>query len=600
MISAAVVAAAVGFVPATAQAAVPTADPGRATTATFPAHEAGSATYAPGQGASGQGASGQGASGQGASATYASTKDASAQDASARKAAEEAAAKEVAAKVAATKAELGVPRATAEAGASARAQQSEYFEVGMGTTTSYAHSIGLATSVSTDLTNSYVRFDVDWGDGITGEDFGKAEAFVYFKHKYAEVGAHKITITATDLLTKVTSTTTKDIVVDGSEFTPHAPTRLLDTRDGTGTGTGTSAGRPVAPYGTARVKVVGTAGIPAGVTAVALNLTATNTSAGGHIIAYASGKEQPTTSNVNFAAGQTVPNLAIVPVGEDGYVELANRSVGSVDLIADVTGYFTRSAAGGYTSVKPSRLVDTREGLGTAKGQAAAQSTFGIQIAGQGGLPAKGVTAVALNVTVTDPKGSGHLTVFPSGQQAPSTSSVNFTAGQTVANAVIVPVGPDGRINVRNGAWSPTDVIVDVTGYYSADGKAAYLPVEPRRTYDSRTSAWPLAGQEYHYETLWTSGMALEALVLNTTVTNPQGSGHLSVAPDPNTLDDYIAGKAVRPTPPDSSVLNWTKDATVANLVQASTGTTNVVDFWNRGWQSTDLIVDLYGMYERN
>ncbi|MFF4099119.1 PKD domain-containing protein [Streptomyces sp. NPDC001903] len=563
MISAAVVAAAVGFVPVTAQAAGPSAGTGRAATAASPA------------------------------AAAASAQDTSAQDASAQKAAKEAAAEDVAAKLAAAKAPAGAPRAAA------RAQRSEYFEVGMGTSTSYAHTVGLATSVATDLANSHVRYDVDWGDGTKDDESGPAAELVYVKHRYAEVGSHKITITATDIVTKLTSTTTKDVVVDGSEFTPHAPTRLLDTRDGTGTGT--SAGRPVAPYATTRVKVAGNAGIPAGVTAVALNLTATNTSAGGHVIAYASGKQQPTTSNVNFAAGQTVPNLAVVPVGEDGYVELANRSEGSVDLIADVTGYFTRSAAGGYTSVKPSRLVDTRQGLGTAAaGQVAGQATFGVQIAGQGGLPAKGVTAVALNVTVTGPKDAGHLTVFPSDQQAPSTSSVNFAAGQTVANSVIVPVGPDGRINVRNGAWSPADVIVDVTGYYSADGKAAYLPMEPQRMYDSRTSRLPLDGQSYHHESVWTSGRALEALVLNTTVTNPRGSGHLSVAPDPNTLQDYIDGKAVRPTPPDSSVLNWTKDATVANLVQVSTGSTGVVDFWNRGWEQTDLIVDLYGMYDRN
>ncbi|MFI8261120.1 hypothetical protein [Streptomyces sp. NPDC085665] len=223
-----------------------------------------------------------------------------------------------------------------------------------------------------------------------------------------------------------------------------------------------------------------------------------------------------------------------------------------------------------------------------------------MRIAGEGGLPAKGVTAVALNITVTGPKDSGHLTVFPGDQQAPSTSSVNFAAGQTVANSVIVPVGPDGRINVRNGSRSPADVIVDVTGYYGADGKAAYLPMESQRMYDSRTSGLPLAGQAYHHESVRTSGRALEALVLNTTVTNPPGSGHLSVAPDPNTLTDYIDGKAVRPTPSDSSVLNWTKDATVANLVQAGTGGTGVVDFWNRGWEQTDLIVDLYGTYDRN
>ncbi|MEV6735134.1 hypothetical protein [Streptomyces sp. NPDC051364] len=61
-----------------------------------------------------------------------------------------------------------------------------------------------------------------------------------------------------------------------------------------------------------------------------------------------------------------------------------------------------------------------------------------------------------------------------------------------------------------------------------------------------------------------------------------------------------LAGKYVRPTPPDSSVLNWTRSATVANLVQASTGSTGVVDFWNRGRQPTDLIADLFGMCDKN
>ncbi|MGW6407716.1 hypothetical protein ACWF95_11145 [Streptomyces vinaceus] len=560
MISAAVAAAAVGFVPVTAQAAGPSADPGRAATATSPAPAAGSA------------------------------KDATAKDAAAKS----AAVKDLAAKQAKAKAD-----ATAGSAASARsAQQGEYFDVFMGAVNSNAHSVGLATSASTDFTNSFVAYDIDWGDGTVDREYGMAGNNVYVDHRYAEVGTHRITITATDTYHKVSATTTEDIVLNGSEFTPHTPTRLLDTRDGTGTGT--SAGRPLAPYTTTRVKIAGNGGIPTGVTAVALNITATNTSAGGHVIAYASGTKQPATSNVNFVAGQTVPNLAIVPVGEDGYVELANRSEGTVDLIADVTGYFARSAASGYTSVKPSRLVDTRAGLGAAAGQVAGRTTFGVQVAGQGGLPAAGVTAVALNITATGPKGSGHLTAFPSGQQAPSTSSVNFTAGQTVANAVIVPVGPDGKINIRNGAWDPADVIVDVTGYYSADGKAAYLPMEPERRFDSRTGTWPLAGQDYHYETMWTSGRALEAVVLNLTVTNTQGSGHLAVAPDPSSLDDRIAGKAVRPTPPDSSVLNWTKGATVSNLVQASTGTSGVVDIWNRGWEPTDLIVDIFGTYEKN
>ncbi|MFF2046081.1 hypothetical protein ACFVVX_37230 [Kitasatospora sp. NPDC058170] len=560
MISAAAVAAVVGFVPATAQAASPSAGPGRTASTTAPADGAG------------QGAPSAGAAAQ------------TAEDAAAEKAAREAVAKDIAA----GNAEAAEAKAGARATAPGAAAEQPYFQVFTGESNRNAHGMGMAVGVSTDLTQGVVSYKVDWGDGSTSEEFGTLKEVVFLDHTFAGVGSHRITVTATELLEKLTAVTVTEVVLDGTEFTPHSPTRLLDTRDGTGA----PAAGAVAPYATTRVKVAGNGDIPAGVTAVALNITATNTTVDGHVIAYASGTKQPTTSNVNFAAGQTVPTLAIVPVGADGYVELANRSGGPADLIADVTGYFTKSAANGYASVKPSRIADTREGRGTARGQAAGQSTFALQVAGQGGLPAQGVAAVALNVTVTDPKGPGHLTVFPSGEQPSATSNLNFTAGQTVANAVIVPVGPDGRISIRNGAWDPADVIVDVTGYYSADGKAAYLPEEPQRRYDSRP--WgPISGRNYVREGVWTSGRALEAVVLNTTVTNPQGSGHLAVAPDPTN------GGGVRPTPPDSSVLNWTKGATVSNLVQVDMRNTGYLDIWNLGWEPTDLIVDLVGSYDR-
>ncbi|MDQ0305648.1 hypothetical protein J2S46_000204 [Kitasatospora herbaricolor] len=570
MISAAVVAAVVGFIPATAQAAGPSTAPGTGASATTPA------------------------AGAGKGAPSAGTSARSAEDTAAEKAARDAVAKDIAAgNAAAAKAKEGArsaaPDASATSGPPAGSAEQPYFQVSTGRSNRNAHGMGMAVGVSTDLTQGVVTYQVDWGDGSTSSDVGLLSEVRFLNHTFAEVGSHKVTVTATEAISKLTALTVFEQVVDGSEFTPYSPTRLLDTRDGTGA----PAAGAVAPYATARVKIAGNGDIPAGVTSVALNITATNTAVDGHVIAYASGSKQPTTSNVNFTAGQTVPTLAIVPVGADGYVELANRSGSPVDLLADVTGWFSRSAANGYTSVKPSRIGDTREGRGTAQGQVAGQSSFALQVAGQGGLPAQGVAAVALNVTVTDPKGPGHLTVSPSGLQPSATSNLNFTTGQTVANAVIVPVGPDGRISVRNGAWGAADVIVDVTGYYSADGKAAYLPEEPRRLYDSRP--WgPLSGRNFNREGVWTSGRALEALVLNTTVTNPQGSGHLAVAPEPGNLG------GARPTPPDSSVLNWTKGATVSNLVQADFRNVEYVDIWNLGWEPTDLIVDLVGMYDRS
>ncbi|MEF2525482.1 MULTISPECIES: hypothetical protein [Streptomyces] len=86
---------------------------------------------------------------------------------------------------------------------------------------------------------------------------------------------------------------------------------------------------------------------------------------------------------------------------------------------------------------------------------------------------------------------------------------------------------------------------------------------------------------------------------MNATVTNTGGSGHLSIAPDPNTQQQYDKGTATTPHPPQSSNLNWTKGATVSNLAQTGTGPDGIVDFWNRSWEPVDVVVDLFGIYDR-
>ncbi|MGW2039940.1 PKD domain-containing protein [Streptomyces virginiae] len=549
MISAAVVAAVIGFVPTAAQAA------------DQPAERRGSA--------------------------------AAAMDAVTAAAAKSAVFHSPAERTVRTSGKAAAPQA-ADAADAAGAKGNAGLAVDLRASATSAHGFSLASQITTTA-GANVKVDIDWGDGKTDTQHVTGAKLLTSKHTFAEVGKHKVTVTLTDQDNNVTATNSVDVQASGSKFTPHAPTRLLDTRSGIG-----GSNRPVSPYGVARVKVGGNSGIPDDATAVALNLTVVSPRSGGHITAYPSGTEQPTTSNVNFVAGQTVPNMTIVPVGADGYVELVNRSYGDVDLLADVTGYFSHSAgAGGYTALEPTRIVDSRAGLGTW-GQVAGQSQFPVQVAGRGAIPSSNVTAVALNVTVTGPRGAGHLTVFPSGQQAPGTSNVNFSANQTIANSVIVPVGPDGQINVRNGAWDPADVVVDVVGYYTPNGGAAYLPVLPTRLHDSREWDWPVEGQDYRWLPLADGKPNNTAYVLNTTVTNTRGSGHLSVAPDPNTWAQYDNDTWKPPTAPNSSNLNWTTGATVPNLVQASTGKTGVIDFWNRGWEPADLVVDMFGVYQQN
>lgn len=454
-----------------------------------------------------------------------------------------------------------------------------------------AYGLYLHLNVTSD--HEQLSTVVTWGDGSSVSLQGYNENLVVPPHTYAKLGTYTITATVTDA-SGHTLTNNVTITTAGSEYTAYGPTRLLDTRDG---------GVPVQPQAAVPLRIAGNGGIPVGVTAVVLNVTVTDAARPGYITAYPDGTARPSTSNVNFTAGQTVPNLVIVPVGRDGNVDLFNGSWGTVDLVADVTGYFTPSMASGYTAVGPVRLVDTRYGTGVAQGQVAGRGSFPVQIAGNNGLPNAGIAAVALNVTVTGAQGAGYLTAYPDGQQPPLASNVNFGPGQTIANSVIVPVGSDGRVGIFNGSYRPTDVVVDVVGYYSADSKSAYVPIAPTRLLDTRSpatgSARPLPNGDYIYMPFG-NGPDVTGFVLNATVTDTQGAGYLTVSPDPNYLAQYNEGSARWPDRPLVSSLNWVPGETVPNLVQATPGPYGIMDFWNSGSGSIDLVVDAFGFYQND
>ncbi|MFF7179576.1 FlgD immunoglobulin-like domain containing protein [Streptomyces sp. NPDC008121] len=246
----------------------------------------------------------------------------------------------------------------------------------------------------------------------------------------------------------------------GSRFEPVTPSRVMDTRDGTGV-----ARAKVGADKTVSLTVAGKGGVPAtGVTAVVLNVTATNPTAGTFVSVHPYGTTRTSASNLNVTAGQTVPNLVVVPV-KDGKVSFYNRN-GSVDLIADVAGYYTDTQAGSlYEPVTPSRVMDTRDGTGVAKAKVGAGETVTLTVAGKGGVPATGVTAVVLNVTATNPTAGTFVSVHPYGTTRTSASNLNVAAGQTVPNLVVVPV-KDGKVSFYNRNGS-VDLIADVQGFHA-------------------------------------------------------------------------------------------------------------------------------------
>jgi hypothetical protein len=119
-------------------------------------------------------------------------------------------------------------------------------------------------------------------------------------------------------------------------YLPHAPTRVLDTRNGTGTGTVAKLG----PGRTLKLQIVGHDGIVTGTSAVALNLTETGATASGYLAAYPDGISRSAASSVNFSTGRTVANMTIMRLGSDGAIEIYNSSSRSVDVIADLIGTY--------------------------------------------------------------------------------------------------------------------------------------------------------------------------------------------------------------------------------------------------------------------
>ncbi|POX57360.1 hypothetical protein C3489_01230 [Streptomyces sp. Ru71] len=244
----------------------------------------------------------------------------------------------------------------------------------------------------------------------------------------------------------------------GSAFRPLTPTRFMDTRTGLGV-----PRAKVGSGGTARLQVTGVKGVPAsGVSAVVMNVTATNASHSTVVTAYPDGTPRPGTSNLNVPAGRTVANLVVVPV-VNGRIALTNN-YGSVDLLGDVVGYYTGGDGQAFTGVEARRLMDTRSGYGIRQGVVGPGRSVTLQVAGTGPVPAK-ISAVVLNVTATGPTTTGYVTVHPSGTSRGTTSNVNFRAGQTVPNQVVVPV-IDGKVTFYNHAGN-VHLIADVEGWFA-------------------------------------------------------------------------------------------------------------------------------------
>ena len=148
----------------------------------------------------------------------------------------------------------------------------------------------------------------------------------------------------------------------------------------------------------------------------------------------------PTTSTLNFPAHDTRANAVTVPLGTGGKLGFTyvGKSGSSAEIVFDVTGYFLPGASGAsYFGVTPSRLLNP-----TVLKTSVAKT---VQVTGVAGIP-DGAIAVTGNLTVVNPASAGYVSVTSVATNAPTTSTLNFPAHDTRANAVTVPLGAGGKL----------------------------------------------------------------------------------------------------------------------------------------------------------
>lgn len=372
-----------------------------------------------------------------------------------------------------------------------------------------------------------------------------------------------------------------------SMMVPLEPARLVDTRtraNGGSTVDGINLGRGAVGQGqTYEVQMSGRGGVgvTGAVAAVALNVTVVSPTASNFLTVYPTGTSRPLASNINFVAGQTIPNMAIVKVGVGGKITVYNEQ-GSTDVVIDVVGWFPTDSE--FTGVAPYRLLDTR----TTQLPLTPGESREFTVTGQGPVPlagtSPGVGTVALNVTVIGPTEANFVSVFPGDSSFGGTSNINFSKGQTIANMVITKVSANGRIRIFNNAGF-THIAVDVVGWFPVQSQ--FRSFAPQRFVDTRISGGPLAPGERREVVMTGQGLVPAAgvgsLALNVTVVGSTASNYLTV---------YPAGAS----PPTASNLNFDAGQTIANMVIVKVGTGGKITLYNNAG-FTPVLVDVVGWF---
>ncbi len=285
-----------------------------------------------------------------------------------------------------------------------------------------------------------------WSD----QDEQPETSVLNFRHPN-DIDGNFVIVPVSDGTFKIHTSETTGIIVDvmgfATVYSAITPSRVADTR--------TTGGTPAGSTITVQT------GLPAGTPVAAVQITVADTGGPGFLTAWSGQGKRPETSVLNYRhAGDVDGNFVIVPLAPDRTFQV--YTLVHAGIIVDLMG-----VPHDYTATKPQRVLDSRQVGGSAAGSIVrVESNLNPM-----------VTAVAVQITVTDTAGPGYLTVWDGAGPVPEVSALNYvSAGYTDGNFMIVPV--------RNGAFSiftsaNAGIIVDVMGYTGTAANVNYEVPDP-------------------------------------------------------------------------------------------------------------------------
>jgi hypothetical protein len=312
----------------------------------------------------------------------------------------------------------------------------------------------------------------------------------------------------------------------------------------------------------------------------------------------------PSTSTINFTAGQITGNGLTVALSGTGTLSATYMSNpgNTTDLVFDVTGYFTPDTSGAtYHPMTPARLLDTRFANGLS-GHISANTpaTFWVTAANRPGSPIPaGATAVTGNVTVVNETFAWAIFLGPDPTPAPGTSTINFVKGDIKGNNLTVALGSGGSLSATyiSNPGNTTDLVFDVTGYYTPDASGSrYVPLTPARLLDTRAAN----GLPGHLTantpaTFWVSAAnrpgspvpaGATAVTGNVTVVNETFPWAVFLGPVPNSA-------------PGTSTINFVKGDIKGNGLAVALGSGGGLSatYMSTTGNTTDLVFDVTGYF---